>query len=190
MEDEELTNILFAPDWKTIFTGRAVNGSPFMCEVYVHYTFYRVVGPNTKTLVLTLQGESDEAQYSPQCLVEHIGFWEVTARHSQRLLGALTRPLTLRSIKLSSGGDEIGRMPSKVMVQASEDGVAWQPVDSVSAGSWHADETKQLPVSCSKPFRHYRFDFEVPDPSKVLRLYGLDLSFAETEVDRVVTTRP
>ena len=73
----EFTSILFSPDLENDFyRGRAVNDAPFMREIYVNYTLYKVVGTNANATVLTLQGDSDNPHCSPQCLIDHLCFWK------------------------------------------------------------------------------------------------------------------
>ena len=184
----ELTNVLFSPDLENDFyRGRAVNHAPFLREVYVNYTLYKVVGENTKLTTLTLQGDSDNPLFSAQCLIDRNRFWEVTDRRPQYLLVSLNRPLTLKGITLSSGADAVERMPSRVTVVGSQDGATWQPIETVAMESWRANETKTRAVSSKKPFAKYKLSFTVPNANKILRVYGLNLSFVEAEIDRSVS---
>lgn len=136
---------------------------------------------------LTLQGDSDNPLFSAQCLIDRNRFWEVTDRRPQYLLVSLNRPLTLKGITLSSGADAVERMPSRVTVVGSQDGATWQPIETVAMESWRANETKTRAVSSKKPFAKYKLSFTVPNANKILRVYGLNLSFVEAEIDRSVS---
>ncbi len=184
----ELTNVLFPPDLENDFyQGRAVNQAPFMREVYVNYTLYKVIGENTNGTVLTLEGDSDDPLHSPRCLTDQERFWEVSGKRRQSLIASLNRPLTLQGITLSSGQDAVDRMPSTVTVLGSQEGAIWQFVETVATDGWRPNETKTVAVSSKKPFSQYKLSFAVPNPNKILRVYGLNLSFVEAEIDRSVS---
>ena len=184
----ELTNILFAPDLENDFyRGPAVSHWPFLREVYVNYTLYRVIGPDAQAIVLTLQGDSDDQIHSPQCLIDRDRFWEVTSKHRQYLLASLNRSLTLQGLTLSSGTDEAGRMPSSVAICGSLDGAAWHTIETLAMEPWRPKETRTLAVSSHRPFPQYKLSFDVRDSSKVLRVYGLNLTFVEAEINRMVS---
>ncbi len=191
MTPRELANVLFSPDLENDFyRGPAVNRSPFLREVYVDYTLYKVIGANTGATVLALQGASDDPLYTPQCLIDHDRFWEVSDKHPQCLTATLNCPLTLQGITLSSGDDAVDRMPSAVTVLASQDGAAWSSVATLAIGSWRPNETKTVPVAGTKPFAQYKLSFDVSDADKILRVYGLNLSFVEADIDRIVSRAP
>ncbi len=129
----ELTNVLFAPDLENDFySGRAVNHAPFLRELYVNYTLYKVVAADARATVVNLQGDSDDPLYSPQCLIDHDRFWEVSDKHPQCMVASLARPLTLQGITFSSGNDAVDRMPSRLAVLGSQDGAAWQPLQTLT----------------------------------------------------------
>jgi hypothetical protein len=185
----EFTNVLFSPDLENDFyRGPAVNHAPFMREIYVNYTLYQVVGTNANATVLTLQGDSDNPHCSPQCLIDHACFWEVSDKHPQCLIASVNHPLTLQGIELSSGDEKVERMPSTVTVLGSQNGAAWQFVETLAIGTWRPYETKNLPVMSKKPFSHYKLFFDVLDSGKILRVYGLNLSFVEADVDLIVSS--
>jgi len=185
----EFTNILFSPDLENDFyRGRAADHSPFVREVYVNYALYKVVGPKAKSIVLTLQGDSDDRLYSPRCLIDRDRFWEVTPEHPQYLLASLNRPLTLLSIALSSGAEELDRMPSSVTLVGAEDAGIWHPIETLAVEPWRPNETRTFAVSNARCFSRYRLSFDVPNPGGILRVYGLNLTFAEADIDRTVST--
>ena len=185
----DFTNVLFAPDLENDFyRGRAVNRARFLREVYVNYTLYKVLGP--KQTIFTLQGESDDPHYSPQCLIDHDRFWEVSDKHSQALVAALSRPLTLQGVRLSSGPEAVERMPSSVTLLGSADGTVWQPIETLATAGWRPSETRILPAASRKSFAHYKFEFTPSSPDKILRLYGLNLSFAEGDSGHSVRSGP
>jgi hypothetical protein len=137
---------------------------------------------------MCLQAECNDPLYGPQNLINEERFWEVAQDRPQYVIAALNQPLTLSRMALSSGVGEVQRMPARIDILGSNDGAAWQSIASIPMAPWQSSTTREIPIPHQKAFSQYKFSFEIANPEKIVRIYAMELSFLEADMDQVTSS--